>query len=302
MTIRLAHISDLHVPVKRLGWGMRDLFTKRTTGWINVRLLGRGRRFQHAREVLQILHRALIERQVGHVLFSGDASMMGFPKEFEDVATLLGLHQEGELPGLAVPGNHDYYVGRSQKSNSFERAFEPWQRGVRVDESHVYPFAQQIAGVWFVAVNSARSNLWVWDARGGVGRSQRERLVELIRSLSPGRRVLVTHYPLLLANGKPESRWRRMRDWKEMRTLAMDAGISLWLHGHRHHSYILPAENLPFPCICVGSSTQTNRWSYNEYHFEGDLLHVQPRRFDPIRNEFVDGTPTTVSLPLQQPH
>jgi 3',5'-cyclic AMP phosphodiesterase CpdA len=300
--MRLAHISDLHVPVKRPGWGVRDLFTKRTTGWINVRLLGRGRRFRHAREVVQVLRRTLVERGVGHVLFSGDASMMGFSREFDEVANLLGVKQDGGLSGLAVPGNHDYYVRRSQNSRSFERAFEPWQRGVRLDESHVYPFAQQVGGVWFVAVNSARSNVFVWDARGGVGRSQRDRLVELLRSLSPGRKVLVTHYPLLLANGKPETRWRLLRDWKEMRALAIETGISLWLHGHRHHSYLLPAsDDLPFPCICVGSSTQTNRWSYNEYRFEGDLLHVLPRQFDPIRNEFVDGTPSTLRLPLQQP-
>ena len=65
MTIRLAHISDLHVPVKRPGWGMRDLFTKRATGWINVRLLGRGRRFRHARQVVQVLRRTLVERALG---------------------------------------------------------------------------------------------------------------------------------------------------------------------------------------------------------------------------------------------
>jgi hypothetical protein len=197
-----------------------------------------------------------------------------------------------------VPGNHDYYIRRNHRLKDFELAFQPWQQGIRLDQSQVYPFAQKIDDLWFIGVNSARSNLLAFDARGGVGKAQRERLKQLLASLGTGRKIIVTHYPLLLASGKPETRFRRMRDWKEMRALCIEAGISLWLHGHRHHGYILPASTeLPFPCICVGSSTQTNRWTYHEYRFEADLLTVIQRRYDPDSGQFREGETIRVELP-----
>ena len=46
--IKLAHFSDVHLTAPRLGWRVRDLFGKRGTGWVNVRLMGRAHRFRFA--------------------------------------------------------------------------------------------------------------------------------------------------------------------------------------------------------------------------------------------------------------
>ena len=49
--IRFAHLSDIHVTTRPLGWRLRDLLTKRATGWVITeqvrtvsasRLTGRG--------------------------------------------------------------------------------------------------------------------------------------------------------------------------------------------------------------------------------------------------------------------
>src|SRR5436309_8219339 len=106
--IRLAHLSDLHITATPLGWQWRDWFTKRYLGWINFRWLGRGFRFRQAEEVLQILMADLRQRGVDRVVFSGDATGLGYETEFRRAADLLGLTQATVLPGLAVPGNHDY--------------------------------------------------------------------------------------------------------------------------------------------------------------------------------------------------
>ena len=288
-TVRLAHLSDLHLPVKPLGWRWRDYFSKRLTGFIHIRWLGRSKRFRHAAKVLTALMRSLPERRIDHVLFSGDASMMGFRREFEEVASLLHLDTPAMLPGLTVPGNHDCYVRSAVRRGDFERIFAPWQKGLRIDLHHTYPFAQKVGSIWLVALNSARSNRIVWDARGGVGKAQRERLRELLKRLEEGPKIIVTHYPLFLENGKPETTWRRMRDWKKVLRIAREGGVSLWLHGHRHHPYHLSkSESLPFPSICVGSSTQTDRWTYNEYEIKGTQIEVLRRQYDPDRDEFVD--------------
>ena len=65
--------------------------------------------------------------------------------------------------------------------------------------------------------------------------------------------------------------------------------MSLWLHGHKHAWYVLPAgEHLPFPTICVGSSTQSQRWGYHEYEIEGRKLRGLRRVYDPAAGAFVD--------------
>src|SRR5262249_14027420 len=95
------------------------------------------------------------------------------------------------------------------------------------------------------------------------------------------------HYPILTKKLKPEPFSRRLRDWKRVRDVAAECGISLWLHGHRHHWYILPKSDvMPFPSICAGSSTQTNRWGYHEYTIDGWHLHGVRRVYDPKEQQF----------------
>lgn len=296
-TIRIAHFSDIHITARPLGWRMRDFLTKRSTGWMNLRI-GRGRLFRDAGHIAARMMHEIRQRGCQHVVFSGDATIMGFPAELETAVQKLGVHAlsssrpdgyAAPLSGLAVPGNHDYYTRAAVRSGCFERAFAPWQQGERIGE-HVYPFAQRVGHCWFIAVNSARANFLAWDSRGQVGREQAERLRELLTRLSPGPRILVTHYPLYLADGGPEWRWRKLRDVEPFRQLVIEGGVSLWLHGHRHNAYVLPSRppEQPFAVICAGSATQTNRRSYNEYSIEGTHLRGIQRTFSLESDSFAD--------------
>ena len=99
-----------------------------------------------------------------------------------------------------------------------------------------------------------------WDASGKVGDTQLARLKELCATLGDGPRIVVSHYPILMSNRKPEPRFHRLRDWKRVRDVAAECGVGLWLHGHKHAWYVLPAgENQPFASVCVGSATQRLR-------------------------------------------
>src|SRR3954470_6676940 len=131
MTVRLAHFSDIHLTARPLGWRVRDAFNKRPTGWVNLAVLGRGAKFKHANDVTAALRREFVARGFDHLVFSGDASTLGFPSEMVEAARRLGVGDATQPKGIAVPGNHDVYVGRSARDHFFEDSFAPWQDGQR---------------------------------------------------------------------------------------------------------------------------------------------------------------------------
>src|SRR5262249_14913330 len=108
--LRLAHLSDIHITARPLGWRRRDWLSKRVTGWLNLRLLGRAHRFRQAEAVLAAWAADLRRRPPDWIIFSGDATTLAFEAEFAQAAALLGVTGPDRLPGLAVPGNHDYYT------------------------------------------------------------------------------------------------------------------------------------------------------------------------------------------------
>src|SRR3954470_14026345 len=121
--VRLVHFSDVHITTRRLGWRRRDFVSKRVTGALNMRLLGRGKRFRHASEVAGVMVRELRERRPDHLIFSGDATALAFEEEFAEAARVLGVEDADMPPGLAVPGNHDCYVARPVRDRLFEKYF-----------------------------------------------------------------------------------------------------------------------------------------------------------------------------------
>lgn len=295
--VKLAHFSDIHLTARPLGWRVRDTFNKRTVGWVNVKFLGRGARFKHADSVAAALRREFATRGFDQLVFSGDATTLGFPAELRAAADQLGVGDGSLPPGIAVPGNHDLYINRSVRHRHFEEVFAPWQHGQRVGPE-AYPFARKVGHVWLIAVNSAKPNFLFWDATGRVGAAQLERFRALCDSLDDGPRVVVSHYPLFKEGHKVEPRWHRLHDWRAARDAAAACGVSLWLHGHRHHWYVLqPAANLAFPTICTGSSTQTKRWGYHEYLIEGHNLKAVRRVYDPAAGLFADSETFELTLP-----
>ena len=295
-TTRLIHVSDVHVTAPAYRWFPEDWFNKRMAAWLNLRLLGRGRRFSRADAVLATLMAELRREPPDHVVFSGDATALGFDEEMVRAASLFGLDDPQPLPGIAVPGNHDYCTRRAA-AGVFERHFAAWQQGERVDGS-TYPFAQRVGPLWLVGVCSATPNRWPWDASGGVAADELERLRRLLRRLEGGPRVLVTHYPVCTASGKREGGTHRLRNLDELVEAAREGGVGLWLHGHRHDAYEHACTAwTPFPVICAGSSTQKRHWSYGDYAITGNQLRGVRRTYDLETGHFREAETFELQLP-----
>jgi 3',5'-cyclic AMP phosphodiesterase CpdA len=294
--LRFLHYSDVHLTVPKLGWRPRDVLSKKSIGWVNVKFLGRGRRFRHATTVADAMISDARKRGHDAILFSGDATKLAFEPEFAFAAERLGVGASDLPLTVAIPGNHDYYTRRDERSGVFERYFAPWLQGERIGE-HQYPFARRVGHIWLVCVNSSYPQRWNTTASRMIGPSQLERLVMLARALPPGPRILITHYPLRDSHGRIEQRSHRLLDHRLALAAAKEAGIGLWLHGHIHKPFVLrPGHEIPFPVICAGSSTQTHRWAHNEYVIDGTKLTMTRRVWNPDEGEFQPERPIVFDL------
>src|SRR5262249_14597497 len=141
--LRFIHFSDIHLFQPGARWRARDVLSKRVTGYFNNRYLPRNKLFRRAEHVLTHLVNDAYAWSPDLVIFSGDASTLGVDEEVARAAELLRVGKEGTPPGLAVPGNHDYYTTHSVKHGLFERHFIPWQQGERFDHE-IYPFARRV--------------------------------------------------------------------------------------------------------------------------------------------------------------
>lgn len=283
--MRFAHISDVHVTARPLGWRLRDCFDKRLTSLANWKV-HRASAFADAQRVLEAFDADLRARGVDQVVFTGDASALGFEPEMRQAAAWLGV---GRRPGLATPGNHDLLTRTAARSGAFERSFAPWQTGRRVDRE-IYPFAQPLGEGWLIAVNSARPNRLFFDASGVVGEEQRRRLRQLLAELPPGPRIVATHYPIALADGRREPRFHGLVDLDPTLDVALAGGVVAWLHGHRHGAYALERPlGRAIPAFCAGTGTQAGLASYLDCVWADGTLKATRRVYRPASGAFVDG-------------
>jgi hypothetical protein len=101
-------------------------------------------------------------------------------------------------------------------------------------------------------------------------------------------KIIVTHYPLALADGKPERRQRRLRDLHDLLTVAQQFRVQLWLHGHRHESYVVPATpDRSIAAVCVGSGTMHDHWSFGEYTFDQKVMTLRQYTYQPALSRFI---------------
>jgi len=285
--LRVIHLSDVHVRQRWGGWRPRDFFGKRTTGWLNLTLTHRGRAFRGAAALVGAIAERVQGLRPDLVVFSGDATALGFPGESQAVAKALGVGRPGGVAGIAVPGNHDHYTHSAVLVSGFETAFGPWMQGERVGE-FPFPFARRTGDVWFIGVNSCVPNAIPWDARGSVGAAQLGRLDELLSRLDDCHRVLVTHYPYVTAEGLPEPPMRALRDREQLADVIRKHRVTVWLCGHRHRAYhIGPTDRLPFFQNCSGSATQTGLASFSELVIAHDELRIRQHVLSPSVGEFV---------------
>jgi len=297
--LRLAHITDLHLPpLPRVG--VRTLANKRVLGYLSWQ---RKRKHEHRGEVLDALVRDLAAQAPDHVAVTGDLTNLGLPEEYRAAAAWLnGL---GAPDGVSVvPGNHDTYIATAPGET--HNLWAPWTRGD--DLARGYPYLRRRGRISLIGASTAVPTL-PFQASGRLGPAQLHRLDTLLRQEgAAGRlRVLLLHHPP--QPGVVGVR-KGLRDAPALRALLAEVGADLVLHGHLHlpMRHTLPGPRGDIPVLGAGSASLSGHAGRPaaQYHLlaldaEGQRVTVASRGYDAGRDAFVAVAEDSLALPCRAP-
>lgn len=291
--MRLAHLTDLHLPIAR-GPTFKQLLNKRALGWLSWR---RNRRFRHRIEALERLVADLNRVDPDFTVISGDLVNISLPAEFTAAAQWLGDNFAPERTAI-VPGNHDAYVMLPWAAGA--GAFDAFMRGERFDaleprapaDETDFPFVRICGRVAMVFANSSPPTAPGF-ASGRLGAAQIARIGrELARLGAAGLcRVLVLHHPVT-RDAAPAR--KALSDQTALRDALHAAGVELVLHGHNHAPLWASVETKDGarPVVGGGSASHPDARRkyrparYNLYTIGGDAvagwrIDAEARELDP---------------------
>lgn len=244
---RLAHLSDLHLPMADAPLPWRNFFSKQLFSRISWRAK---RRHIHRPEVLDLLIADLLAQHPNHVAITGDITNVSLGDEFDRSFGWLEKLGASENVTL-IPGNHDHLVPQEQGEGP--PRWSRWMQGD--DKSATFPFVRIRNSVALIGVNTALPTP-LFRASGRVGADQlallRTRLTALgARGLY---RIVLVHHPI--GEGLVSER-KALDDRAALRAVIAEAGAELVLHGHNHTAefYAVDGPAGPVPVIGVPSAS-----------------------------------------------
>ncbi len=282
MTLRLVHVSDLHLPSDvRFRWSY--LLDKRVTGFVNLVV----RRWRlHSLVLAHQLARAIRELRPDHVVVTGDLTNLALPEEFDAARRWLDALALGPERITVVAGNHDAYTRRAWRDGYMRKALGPYCGEAR-------PVVRLLGeGVVLVAAESARPRP-PFLAQGKLGREQLLRIERVLAAHQGRARILALHHPVL--DGL--TRWQNvLLDVGQLRDILGRVGAETVVCGHLHKPYGLsvpgPAGR-QIPVFGVGSgsmdaATPRLRAQFRLLEVDGSGLRGEELYVhDPDRDAFV---------------
>jgi 3',5'-cyclic AMP phosphodiesterase CpdA len=234
-SLRIAHVSDLHVLSRTGAQWRRIVFNKRVTGYANL-VLRRAR--VHRRDYLLAVLSAAAEK-ADHLVVTGDITNLSLEHEYEEARALLDAAARN-VEVTVVPGNHDIYLPATHRHRRFPHHFE------RFLESDLPELAQDLPAGRFPCVKLRGSVAIIalstavprppFVSAGYAGHAQLEALARVLAHPEVRRRtpiVLIHHPPM-------DSRFRvfQLRDGlvdsPALRRVLSPLARGLVLYGHTH--------------------------------------------------------------------
>lgn len=297
MTIRIAHLSDLHYHTSST---FQEVVSKRILGLANLYIKGRVHHFDP--QVAAAAIRSVVEDAPDVVAITGDVTALATAREFELARQALEPIL-GHFPTFMIPGNHDVYTRGSVRSHRLETWFGPWLKGD--SPVLVYPTRHHLGPLTVWGMNPCRATV---GSSGLVQADELERLQELLVTprASGEFRILMIHYPLLDFQGRVVTKWsRRLNNREALVEALLRNPVDMVIHGHdhlRYHNRLTARDGRTIYVANAGSAAFALRpgvpisGTYNIYQVDdGILTRVIHKDFTP--HGFVvtwDGPPPPV--------
>ena len=238
MTIKFAHLTDLHLPtLAPPAW--RELLNKRLLGYLSW---SRKRKHRHRLEALNAVAADIRTAAPHGVLISGDIVNIALPAEFDDARAWLA-QAFPDSPVAFAPGNHDAYVPVPWEDGLGK--LSGYMAGRRVGESAArpasgaddFPYLRRFeagdsGGVVVIAANSSPPTA-PGLATGALGAAQIERIRSALADTKGDYRILMVHHPV--TDGAAPRR-KALDDRRALQDVVKAEGVELVLHGHLHLS------------------------------------------------------------------
>ncbi len=294
MPVRLAHFTDLHLPIRQAP-RLREILNKRALGYLSWL---KRRRHWHRPEVAERLAADMRSQGADAALVSGDLVNIALPAEFDDAVLWLERSLK-PIRVLFAPGNHDTYVresweatlGKLGASMRGVRTSDPRPRAPHDFEDFPFVAAPDDSDLAVIVANSSPPTA-PGLASGALGAGQIRRIEDELAAAGARRRfrILMLHHPI---NDGVVSRRKALSDRAALLAAIGRAGVELVLHGHAHvpHFGDVVTPRGAAPVIGGGSASHPRAGGafrpgrYNLLTIDGDggdwTLMVMVREFDP---------------------
>jgi len=189
------------------------------------------------------------------IVITGDITDNGFSYELV-LHYLAPWIEAGRL--FTVPGNHDTYdmfprLGRTARTAAKTHGYQEFAESIGLAPNAVGSYVRRGEDVAVVGINSCKMPRAPLSASGAVSHEQLVWLSQLGHDVAFSdarlRIGLVHHHllrmPFLVGKRSPLEVGMRMRNSAEVMTVCTDARLSMLLHGHRHHGYVVQLADRP---------------------------------------------------------
>ncbi len=263
MAQQFAQISDPHL-TDLAGVRPSQLLSKRFLSYLSWR---RKRRFEHRREVLEVLAADLASQTLCQLLVTGDLTHTGLPEEFRQARQWLESLGSPEAVTV-IPGNHDALVAEDPAET-----FTHWQPYMDSDSglSSGFPSLRLRGEIAFIGLSSACPTPPLL-ASGKVDNAQLTALGSALENTRGKFRVIYVHHSPVAGVEK----WRKaLRNADAVAAVIREHGAELVLHGHGHRARLdyLPGRQGEVPVFAVPSASARGLYGadvagYNTYRVE----------------------------------
>ncbi len=313
MVFSLAHLSDLHLPLRPGAVSLREL-----TGKQVLALLAWRRKRSRAPQMSGALLNDLAAHAPDHLAVTGDLVNLAAASEFGEARAWLEKLGPPERVSV-VPGNHD------------ETAAQPWRTGIgqwegwmqgdagaidggAIDggandggtgEGDPFPFLRRRGPLAVIGLSTAVPTP-IGSAAGRLGAGQLRRLEALLGDTRREDlfRVVLLHHPPVAGRGGPR---KALQDRSALCAVLRRCGAELVLHGHHHVTRLaaVPGPDGPVPVCGVPSASAARHepeppgWRLYRVTREdgGWRIASHGRQYDPARGGFRPSGSWTLRVP-----